>query len=173
MNTRAKHAAILGLFLGWFCAGCDKSAPAVPVPSDCQKFLDKYFEAVKSKDVGKIREFSAYVSAADRKGMPEESVKMMRETKGQFAADGFARVTKEYGDFQSCSVISVKVTAITMADLEGAKMQGADNLAGIHAEIVCKAKFSKKHSAQIGLHLLKETQESEYSVLAWKYQAEP
>ena len=97
---------------------------------------------------------------------------MMRETKGKFAAEGFERMNKEFGDFQSYSVISANETTVTTAELAAKKMQGT-RLQGVHAEIICKAKFSKKHSALIRLNLFKETQDSEYSVEAWSYQAEP
>ncbi|PYJ47127.1 MAG: hypothetical protein DME85_07205 [Verrucomicrobia bacterium] len=174
MNNFTKYAAMLALVLGWFFSGCGKNAlePAAPVPVDCQKFLDKYFEAVKSKDVGKIKEFSSYVSRVQSEGMPASSIDMMRETRGRFAADVFERMNKELGDFQSYSVISAKETTVTTAELAAKKMQGT-GLQGIHAEIICKAKFSKKHSALIGLNLFKETQDSDYSVEAWRYQAEP
>src|SRR2546422_8496946 len=74
MNNRTKHAAMLAVFLGWFCFGCGKSPsePAASVPIDCQKFLEKYFDAVKSKDVGKIQEFSSYVPPADSADRSEE-----------------------------------------------------------------------------------------------------
>jgi hypothetical protein len=142
--TRMMYAASLGLFLVWICVGCSKGAPehSVVVPVDCQQFLDKYFEAVKSKDVEKIKEFSSYVPIAQRKDMSEGSLDMMRESKGKFATDGFEHVTKEFGDFQSYSVVSVKVTTIAESD-PAAKMLPA----GIHAEITCKAKFSNKQSA--------------------------
>jgi hypothetical protein len=174
MNNLTKYAAMLGLVLGWFSSGCGKNAlePATPVPVDCQKFLDKYFEAVKSKDVGKIKEFSSYISHAESEGMPASSINMMRETKGRFAAEGFERMNKEFGDFQGYSVIRAKETTVTTAELAAKKMQGT-GLQGVHAEIICKAKFSKKHSAMIGLNLFKENQDSEYSVEAWRYQAEP
>src|ERR1700732_2607030 len=105
MNNLTKYAAMLGLVLGWFCSGCGKIAleSATPVPIDCQKFLVKYFEAVKSKDVGKIQEFSSHVSRADSAGMPAGSVEMMRETKRKFAADVFERMNKEFGNFKSYS----------------------------------------------------------------------
>ena len=169
MNNFTKYAAMLALVLGWFFSGCGKNAlePAAPVPVDCQKFLDKYFEAVKSKDVGKIKEFSSYVSRVQSEGMPASSIDMMRETRGRFAADVFERMNKELGDFQSYSVISAKETTVTTAELAAKKMQGT-GLQGVHAEIICKAKFSKKHSALIGLNLFKETQESDYSVEAWR-----
>jgi hypothetical protein len=170
MNNLTKYATILGLVLGWFCSGCGKNAlePATPVPIECQKFLDKYFDAVKSKDVEKIRAFSSYVPAADSKGEPKASVDMMRETKGKFAADGFKLMIKTLGDFKSYSVLSAKETTITTAELAAKKMQGT-RLEGIHAEIICKAKFSNKESVQISLNLFKENQESEYFVEAWNY----
>src|SRR5205809_2727403 len=123
MNNLTKYAAMLGLILGWFCSGCGKNVleTATPDPIDCQKFLDKYFEAVKSKDVGKIKEFSSYVSNAVREGMPASSVEMMRETKGKFAAEGFERLNKEFGDFQSYTVISAKEITVTTAELAAKK----------------------------------------------------
>jgi hypothetical protein len=43
---------------------------------------------------------------------------------------------------------------------------------GIHTELVCKARFSKKHDAHVGLHLIKETEGSQYIVAAWNFEAE-
>jgi len=174
MSNRTKHAAMFAVFLGWFCFGCGKSPSesAASVPIDCQKFLEEYFDAVKSKDVGKIQEFSSYVSPADRANMPAGSVDMMRETKRKFTADVFERMTKELGDFKSYSVLSAKVKTITTAELVAGNMQGLASLVGTHAEIVCKAKFSKKRSALIILNLFKGTPESEYSIEAWSYQAD-
>jgi hypothetical protein len=157
------YAATLGLLV-WFCFGCTKS---VPVPIDCQQFLDKYFEAVKSKDIGKIRDFSTYVSPVQSKDMPEAGMDMLRQTAGKFAVEGFERMNKELGDFKSYSVLSVKVTTIPTADPAANTMS-----AGIHAEIACKARFSEKKSVWIFLHLFKQTQESEYHILAWKYEVE-
>jgi len=171
MNNFTKYAAMLALVLGWFFSGCGKNAlePAAPVPVDCQKFLDKYFEAVKSKDVGKIKEFSSYVSRVQSEGMPASSIDMMRETRGRFAADVFERMNKELGDFQSYSVISAKETTVTTAELAAKKMQGT-RLQGVHTEIICKAKFSKNHSVLMRLNLFKETPDSEYFIEAWSYQ---
>lgn len=171
MNNFTKYAAMLALVLGWFFSGCGKNAlePAAPVPVDCQKFLDKYFEAVKSKDVGKIKEFSSYVSRVQSEGMPASSIDMMRETRGRFAADVFERMNKELGDFQSYSVISAKETTVTMAELTAKKMQGT-RLQGVHTEIICKAKFAKNHSVLMRLNLFKETPDSEYFIEAWSYQ---
>jgi hypothetical protein len=170
MNNLTKYAAMLGLVLGWFCPGCGKNAlePATSVPIECQKFLDKYFEAVKSKDVERIRAFSSFVASADSKGEPKASLDLMRQTRGKFAADGFELMNKKLGDFKSYSVLSARETTITTANRTAANMVGA----GIHAEIVCKAKFSN-NSALISLNLLRENQESEYFVEAWNYQVAP
>ena len=171
MNNLTKYAAMLGLVLGSFCSGCGKNAlvSATPVPIDCQKFLDKYFEAIKSKDVGKMKEFSSYVSNAEREGMPARGIDMMREAKAKFAAEGLERINTMFGDFQSYSVISAKETTVTMAELTAKKMQGT-GLQGVHTEIICKAKFSKNHSVLMRLNLFKETPDSEYFIEAWSYQ---
>jgi hypothetical protein len=173
MNDLTKYATMLGLILGGFCSGCGKNAlePATPVPIDCQKFLVKYFEAIKSKDVEQIRAFSSFVASADSKGEPKASLDLMRQTRGKFAADGFELMNKKLGDFKSYSVLSAKETTITTAELAAKKMQGT-RLEGIHAEIVCKAKFSN-NSALISLNLFKENQDSECFVEAWNYQVAP
>ena len=65
MNNRTKNAAriaMLGLLFGWFCTGC---STGVAVPSDCQRFLDQFFQAVKSNDVGKLQELSFPESVMD------------------------------------------------------------------------------------------------------------
>src|SRR5437879_11753103 len=125
MNNLTKYAAMLGLILGWFCSGCGKNVleTATPDPIDCQKFLDKYFEAIKSKDVGKLKEFSAYVSQADREGMPARGIDRVRESRGKFDAQGCERMNKDFGNFQGYSVISANETTVTMAELTGKKMQ--------------------------------------------------
>jgi hypothetical protein len=170
MTDQTKRAALLGLLLGCLFSGCGKNAmePATPVPTECQKFLDKYFDAVKSKDVAKIRAFSSFVPAADSKGEPEDQMELIRETRGKFAAVGFEQMSKKLGDFKSYSVLIAKETTITTAELAAKKMQGT-RLEGIHAEIICKAKFSNNDSVQISLNLFKENQESEYFVEAWNY----
>lgn len=81
-------------------------------------------------------------------------------------------MSKKLGDFKSYSVLSAKETTVTTAELAAKKMQGT-RLEGIHAEIICKAKFSNKDPVQIGLNLFKENQDSEYFVEAWNYQMAP
>ena len=171
MHTYTKYAAILGLFLAWFGSGCHNSGAEVSVPSDCRQFLDKFFEAVKSKDVGKLQELASYVSLAQSAGVPAGPLDRMRETKKQFAKDTFERMNKDFGDLRSCSVVSVKTTTITTADLAAKNMQGTMQ-EGIHTEVVCRAKFTRQNSALIRLNLFKETPESEYFIEGWMYQAE-
>jgi hypothetical protein len=169
--TRTIYGVALGLFIGWCFFGCGKSTveSSTPVPSDCQDFLVKYFEAVKSKDVLTIQNVSWCVSSEECKGMPEASVEKTRETKKKMVADSFRQMTEKFGDLKSYSVLNVKVTTISPEDQPAANMMGV----GIHAEIVCKAKFSKYSAVRIGLHLFKETQDSEYFLLSWNYQAGP
>ena len=64
MNKQTTQVAMLGLLLVWFCARCGQSKqdPSITVPPDCQKFLVKYFDAIKSKDIGKIEEYSSAVA---------------------------------------------------------------------------------------------------------------
>jgi hypothetical protein len=44
---------------------------------------------------------------------------------------------------------------------------------GIHTELVCKARFSKKHDVHVGLHLIRQTESPQYIVAAWNFEAEP
>jgi len=160
-------AAIFGLLAGWLCVGCSKS---VPVPSDCQAFLDKYFAAVKARDVSQLQELTSYVPHAQSEGMDERGLAFLQESKRKLAADGFAHASQDFGDLQSYSVLSVKETTITTEELAAKKMQGI-GLEGIHTEVICKARFSKQHSVLIDLRLFKETSESPYYLEAWRYEA--
>jgi len=59
----------------------------------------------------------------------------------------------------------VKVTTIAPTDPQANVFP-----AGIHTDIVGKAKFSNQESARFSLRLFKENQESEYYILAWNYE---
>jgi len=78
-------------------------------------------------------------------------------------------VTREFGDFKGYKVLRAKTTTISPQDQPPANMMGP----GIHTELVCKAKFSKKNDVHVGLHLIKETEGSQYIVAAWNFEAEP
>ena len=186
MNNRTIHAVALGLFLGWFCLGCGKNplGSSTPVPLDCQQFLDKYFAAIKAKDVGKVQDMTSYITGEATKEMPQKGVDFLRESQRRLTAQGLERMNQELGDFRSYSVLSVNVTTQKAETVEanmvkaGLHPQKGDTVmanmmgAGIHAEIVCKTRFSKQSPVRLWLHLFKETQEAEYSILAWKYEIE-
>jgi hypothetical protein len=151
--------------------GCTKNAggPPVSVPADCQQFLDKYFDAWKSKDLATLQALSFYLSPEERLRLPEGSLEMWQQSKNKLVAENFERVTREFGDFKSYEVLRVKTTTISPQDQPAANMIGS----GIHTELVCKANFSKKHHAHFGLHLIKETEGSQYIVAAWNVQTAP
>jgi hypothetical protein len=146
-----------------------KEEPSASVPADCQQFLDKYFDAWKSKDIATLQAFSFYLSPEDRSRLPEGSVELWRESKNKLATENFQQVTKEFGDFESYKVLRVTTTTISSQDQAVANMMGS----GVHTELVCKAKFSRKNYAHVGLHLIKETEGSPYIVAAWNFQAAP
>src|SRR5437870_12092345 len=145
-----------------------KEGPSACVPADCQQFLDRYFDAWKSKDIATLQALSFYLSPADRSRFPEGSLELWRESKNKLVVENFERVTREFGDFKGYNVLRVKTTMISPQDHPAAIMGS-----GIHTELVCKARFSKKHDAHVGLHLIKETESSQYIVAAWNFQAEP
>src|SRR5437870_10494385 len=146
-----------------------KEGPSACVPDDCQQFLDKYFDAWKSKDIATLQALSFYLSPEDRARFAEGSLEIWRESKNKLVTENFEQVTREFGDFKGYEVLRAKTTTISPQDQPAANTIGS----GIHTELVCKAKFSKKHVAQVGLHLIKETEGSQYIVAAWNFQAEP
>ena len=172
VNNRTKNAAriaMLGLVFAWFCTGCNKGGA---VPSDCQSFLDQFFQAIKSNDVGKLQELSFPESAMDLSGVPQEVADRMRDDHRQIHKTQLEKMKQMFGDFESYSVVSVKVNPLTAADLEFVKMQGAkDFSAGAHAVIICKAKFSKL-SGQFGFELIKKAPESEYLYESYRFEAQ-
>jgi hypothetical protein len=152
-------------------AACTKGReePSASVPADCQQFLDKYFGAWKSKDVATLQAVCFYLSPEDRARLPEGSLEMWRESKNKLVIENFERVTRDFGDFKGYEVMRAKTTTISPQNQLAANTMGS----GIHTEVVCKAKFSKKHHAHVGLHLIKETEGSPYIVAAWNVEAEP
>jgi hypothetical protein len=165
------YIATFFLFVVVLLVACakGKEEPPVWVPADCQQFLDKYFGAWKSKDIATLQAVSYYLSPEDRSRLPAGSIEMWREGKNKLVAENFERVTREFGDFKSYEVLRVKTTTISPQDQPAANMMGS----GIHTELVCKAKFSKKHDTHVGLHLIKETEASQYIVAAWNFEAAP
>jgi hypothetical protein len=169
--SKRPYIAMSLLLLAVVLDGCMKAKeePPASVPVDCQQFLDRYFGAWKSKDVATLQTLSFYLSPEDRARFPEGSLEIWRESKNKLVSENFQRVTNEFGDFNDYKVLRVKTTPISPQDQPAANMMGA----GFHTELVCKAKFSKKHDAHVGLHLIKETEGSPYVVAAWNFQAAP
>jgi len=165
------YIATFPLFLVVLLLACTKGKeePSASVPADCQRFLDKYFDAWKSKDIATLQALSFYLSPEDRLRLPEGSLEMWRESKNKLVTENFERVTREFGDFKGYEVMRAKTTTISPQDQPAANTMGS----GIHTELVCKAKFSKKHDAHVGLHLIRQTEGSQYIVAAWNFEAEP
>ena len=147
----------------------DKHESSISVPADCQQFLDRYFGAWKAKDVSTLQALSFYLSPEERSAFPEGSLELWRESKNKLVTENFHRVSSEFGDFRDYKLVSMKSTTVSAQNQPAANMMGA----GVHTELVCKAKFSKKHEARIGLHLIKGTQSSQYIVASWNFQAAP
>ena len=169
--VRRPYFGTFFLFLVVLLLACTKGKeePSASVPADCQQFLDKYFDAWKSKDIATLQAVSFYLSPEDRSRLPEGSLEMWRESKNKLVTENFERVTGRFGDFKGYEVLRAKTTTISPQDQPGANTMGS----GTHTDLVCKAKFSKKHDVHVGPHLIKETEGSQYIVAAWNFQAEP
>jgi hypothetical protein len=168
--SNQSYVATFFLFVVLVLFACTKGteAPSASVPADCQQFLDKYFDAWKSKDVATLQALSYYLSPEARSRLPEGSEEMWREGKNKLVAENFERVTRDFGDFQGYTVMKVKTTTISPQDQPAADMMGS----GIHTDLVCKARFSKKRDARAALQLIKETEGSQYVVAAWNFEAD-
>jgi len=165
------YIATFLLFLVVLLLACTKGkeGPSAAVPVDCQQFLDKYFDAWKSKDIATLQALSFYLSPQDQSRLPEGSLELWRASKNKLVTENFEQVTRDFGDFKGYEVLRVKTATISPQDELAADTIGS----GIHTELVCKARFSKKRDAHVGLHLIKQTEGSQYIVAAWNFQAEP
>ena len=163
------YIATFLLFVVVLLLACTKEEPSASIPADCQQFLDKYFGAWKSKDIATLQALSFYLSPEERSSFPEGSLEIWRQSKNKLVTENFQRVTSALGDFEVYKVLSVKSTTVSAQGQAAPSIMGA----GIHTELVCKARFSKKHDAHVGLHLVKKTEGSPYIVAAWNFQAEP
>jgi hypothetical protein len=163
------YIVIFFLFPLVLLVGCTKGEQeqSVSVPADCQQFLDRYFNAWKSKDIATLQTLSYYLSPQDQSRLPQGSLEMWRVSKNKLVTDNFQQITRDFGDFKRYEVLRVKTTTISPEDQLAANMMGA----GIRTELVCKARFSKKRDAHIWLQLIKETEGSQYIVAAWNFEA--
>ncbi len=156
------YIATFLLFLVVLLLACTKGkeGPSAAVPADCQQFLDKYFDAWKSKDIATLQALSFYLSPQDQSRLPEGSLELWRASKNKLVTENFEQVTRDFGDFKGYEVLRVKTATISPQDELAADTIGS----GIHTELVCKARFSKKRDAHVGLHLIKQTEGSQYIV---------
>ena len=163
------YIAIFFLFPLVLLVACTKGKQqqSVSVPADCQQFLDRYFNAWKSKDIATLQTLSFYLSPQDQSRLPQGSLEMWRVSKNKLVTDNFQQITRDFGDFKDYEVLRVKSTTISPQDQPAANMLGS----GIHTELVCKARFSKKRDAHVWLQLIKETEGSQYIVAAWNFEA--
>src|SRR3989442_15949817 len=131
------YIATFSLFLLVPLVACTKGKeePSASVPADCQQFLDRYFDAWKSKDIATLQAVSFYLSPEDRSRLPEGSLEMWRESKNKLVTDNFEQVTREFGDFKGYEVLRAKTTTISSQDQFARNTIGL----GIHTELVCKA----------------------------------
>jgi len=168
---KRSYVPTLFLFLAILLLACSKGReePSVSVPADCQQFLDKYFDAWKSKDVATLQALSYYLSPQDQSRLPAGSLELWREAKNKLVTENFEQATRDFGDFKGYEVLRTKTTTISPQDQLAANTIGS----GIHTELVCKARFSKKRNAHVGLHLIRQTEGSQYIVAAWNFQAGP
>jgi hypothetical protein len=170
LSNRPDIATFLVAFVVVLLFACTKgNKPPVSVPADCQQFLNKYFDAWKSKDVATLQAVSFYLSPQERARLPEGSLELWRQGKNKLVVQNFERVTKDFGDLEGYEVMRVKSTTISPRDQPAANMMGS----GIHTELLCKARFSRKRDAHVWLRLIKETESSPYIVAAWKFEAKP
>jgi hypothetical protein len=121
------------------------------------------------KDIATLQALSFYLSPQDQSRLPEGSLELWRASKNKLVIEDFERVTRDFGDFKDYEALRVKTATIFPQDQPSANTLGS----GIHTELACKARFSKKHDAHVGLHLIRQTEGSQYIVAAWNFQAEP
>jgi hypothetical protein len=70
--SNRSYVATFFLFLVLVLLACTRGTePSAAVPADCQQFLDKYFDAWKSKDIATMQTLSYYLSPEDRSRLPE------------------------------------------------------------------------------------------------------
>ena len=162
MHSNRTYIAPFLTFLLVALVACTKGReePSASVPADCQQFLDRYFGAWKSKDIATLQALSFYLSPEERSRLPEGSLETWRESKNKLVIENFKRITRDFGDFKDYSVIKAKIGTISPTDQLAANTIDS----GIHTEVVCKARFSKKRDVHVALHLIKEIEASPYIV---------
>lgn len=89
--------------------------------------------------------------------------------KNKLVTENFERVTRDFGDFKAYNVLQAKATTISPQDQLAVNTIGS----GIHTDVVCKARFSRKRDVHVWLRLIQETEGSQYIVAASNFEATP
>jgi len=144
MRSQKLLLCSLALFCVGISFGCKKlSENSVTVPEPYQSWLAGYFDALKAKDTEKLKDLSGRLSARDQKRMPANTQEMMRDSRKKIFSQVLDTIGQKYGEFQSYSVVSCKVTPVAMGSA-AADMIGE----GDHLEIICKSKYSNATVAE-------------------------
>src|SRR5437667_12894861 len=124
--SQRPYIATFFLFLLVALVACTKGKeePSASVPADCQQFLDRYFDAWKSKDIATLQAVSFYLSPEDRSRLPEGSLEMWRESKNKRVVENYKRANREFGDFQGYEVLRAKTTTISAQEQPAANTIG-------------------------------------------------
>ncbi len=105
INRRYIATFLLLLVVLLLACSKGKGGPSVSVPADCQQFLDKYFDAWKSKDIATLQALSFYLSPQDQSRIPEGSLELWRASKNKLVTENFEQVTRDFGDFKGYEVL--------------------------------------------------------------------
>ncbi|MEK7269961.1 MAG: hypothetical protein AAB215_03360 [Planctomycetota bacterium] len=144
MNIPAAFAVALGLACACPGLGCGKAdSPGASVPEDCRKWLDAYFDALKSKDVAKVQDLCARVSARIADMLPAEGAETVRGQQRETTAGLLGKIAQDLGDFRSYAVESCRETVIP-ADDPMANALGE----GRHIEILLATRYSKRNARE-------------------------
>src|SRR5438067_6997730 len=102
------YVATLFLFFVVILLACTKGReePSASVPADCQQFLDKYFDAWKSKNIATLQALSFYLSLLDRSRLPEGSLEVLRASKNKLVTDNIEQELRHFGDLKGVYVLS-------------------------------------------------------------------
>jgi hypothetical protein len=118
-----------------------KEEPPVSVSADCQQFLDKYFDAWKSKDLATLQALSYYLSPQEQSRLPAGGLELWRESKNKLVTQNFEQVTSDFGDFKGYEVLRVKTTTIFPQDQPAANNDGLRNSyrTGLQSQVLQEA----------------------------------
>lgn len=152
----------LGLFIISQYIGCN-SESSVSVPIECNRFLDRFFEAARSKDVGQMRQLPFYSGNQD---VPRSDA--MVETMRTMSAQTFTNMLTAFGDIKGYSVLNIQENTI----YESKQDQSGKPRLGTYADVICKVKCSNKSQARLTFKLFKNPTTSEYNLVSWQFQSE-